>query len=147
MNINGMPLLRGWCCMQTDALLKGMAGGFCIRDSRRCCDKWSTYKPGSQRLLQWSMQVPSVCRLFCHGLESLCSLHVSQLISGTRVFTKLCSTLAVPNTWNILLKESDKKEGEMKGKPFSQTTTLWCCTLPWISHDFRKVFTRSLLAK
>ena len=33
------------------------------------------------------------------------------------------STLAVPNTWNILLKESSKKEGETKGKPFSQTAT------------------------
>lgn len=32
----------------------------------------------SLRLLPWGMQVPSACRLFCHGLESLCSLNFLQ---------------------------------------------------------------------
>lgn len=99
--------------------LKGMAGGFCIRASLRCCDTWSTHQLGLQWWLWRGVQAPGVRRLFCYGLESSRSRHFSQLISGTRIFSQLCSTLEVPNTWNILLKESVNREGEMKGKSFS----------------------------
>lgn len=38
-----LVLHANWC-----VALEGMAAGFCIRASLRCCDTWSTYKPGSQ---------------------------------------------------------------------------------------------------
>lgn len=116
------------CCMHTDVLpwtgwQEGFAQPFSMRAPRRCCGKRSTYEPGSQRLLPGGVQVPSVCRLFCHGLERLCSLNFPQFISEKKSFSRLCSALAVSSTWNILHP------------------------LPWISHDFRKGLTRSFVAK